>query len=44
MKFWRVIRDGDCILTTADPLKVVNLAVKLSNQDTEWWIDEETLQ
>lgn len=44
MTFWRVIRDGDCVLTTADPLKVVKLAVKLSNEDTEWWIDEETLQ
>ena len=44
MKIWRVIKDGDCVLTTSNPLKVVELAVKLSNFDTEWWVDEEVLQ
>lgn len=43
---FRVIDDGDCVLTTADPLKALRAIAELieKHEVTACWVDEEKLQ
>lgn len=45
-KVYRVIDDGDCVLTTLDPVKALRrLQEVLDKHEILWaWYDEETLQ
>lgn len=45
-KVWRVIDDGDCILTTLDPVKALRALSELIEKHdvTACWVDEEKLR
>jgi hypothetical protein len=45
-KVWRVIDDGECILTTTEPVKALRALAKLIDKHdvTACWVDEEVLQ
>lgn len=46
MKIFRVVDDGECVLTTADELAALRLLRKISEvrNVTECWVDDEDVR